>query len=566
MKQNDQRLIIGIDLGNTNTSLAYRKGDGKPCLLAIDDDPEKPNSLRNVLRSAVLFPFNAAQEPIVGRRALELAHESGWLFKDYKKSLLDGATDESHYQGLRKGSLDALVEILRDLRRRLSVAEPEYFIQLEEQNSQQEFVPALPPFVTLGVPSETLDTYKSLLEDALIKSSWYSSATQAEPFISFLPEPVAPLLLITPNPDKTYLVFDIGGQTLDLALARVSTNSAYQYEIIRTERCTYNESDIGGRLLDRLIMRKFAEDEDTWMELLGGAEEYYGISADPDELRRMSRGEIDWVNDGTPEGEFYKFLAVDLENFRIALSEKSKAKLILNSSSSSTISRKPISDELNRDDYDNDILEKVLQPIEASLNSILVDERGNSITKDAIIIITAGGVSLTPGIAAYLNLSYGKHNVRSPHDYSPLETIAVGCAKFTPAGLVEKNPVQINPRTDTDYAVWDAGYERWSIVVPQGTEYEKTRLPVDLPKSGVGIFQTYRLTHKSSTLQIKVGQRSKSDGKWTILGERNVRLSENVDDFQVYFEIDPQQGILEMCLIHKGYRIPMTDPKFKTPR
>jgi hypothetical protein len=560
--QANSRLIVGIDLGNTNTSLAYRFGDEKPCLLPIDDDPEKPNSLRNVLRSAVLFPFDEDQPPVVGRRAIQLASETGWLFVNYKKSLLQGEPKQAAYpgQGLHKGPQDAVVEVLRDLRRRLARAEPSHFAA-EGENG---YVPTKPPFITLGVPAETLDKYKSLLKAALISSGWYTDDTQTDTFVSFLPEPVAPLLLMSAESSKKYLTFDIGGLTLDLALAHISEGSEYQYKVTDTKRCMHEGHDIGGTLLDRLIMRAFAEDEETWLELLGAAEDAYGLSADPEKLRSMSRGEIDWANDGTPEGEFFKFLSLDLENFRITLSDKSKARLILNSFS--TTNRLPIGEPFPRDDFDRDILEPVLNSIEREINAILVDDVGDELNKEEIMVVPAGGVSLTSGIVSYLRNFFGMSNVIPSMDYSPLVSIAMGCAKFTPAGMTEINSVRVNSKTDTDYGVWDAGYQHWSTVVPEGTEYEKTKLPLSLPKLGEGIFQTYRMTHKSSALRIKVGQRSKSNEKWTLLGERTVSLSENVDDFQVYFEIDPQQGILEMCLIHKGRRIPMTNPKFKTPR
>lgn len=563
MTPTNSRLIIGIDLGNTNTSLAYRLGDEKPRLLPIDDDPEKPNSLRNVLRSAVLFPYDTSQPSIVGRRALDLAHETGWLFKDYKKSLLNGGDARSHYHGLHKGPKDALVEVLRDLRHRLAAAEPSHF-QRAERDDLQGLIPVLPPFITLGVPAETPDTYKALLKGALAESGWYADEIQADSNLSFLPEPIAPLLLLTPDPDKWYLAFDFGGLTLDIALAKASKDSEFQYEILKTVRCVHGGSDIGGTLLDRLIMRMFAEDDEIWLELLGSAEEYYGISADPDKLRQMSRGEIDWVNDGTDEGEFFKFLSVDVENFRIALSERAKAKLILNSFSSSAATRKAISDDLDRDDFERDVLENPLNSIEVALNGILVDERGISVKKDDVMVVPAGGVSLTPGIVAYLRQYYGSHNVRPPQDFSPLETIAVGCAKFTPAGLIEMTPVRVNARTDTDYGVWDAGYGRWSVIVPEGTEYVSTKLPQGLPKPGEGISETYRLTHKSSSLRVKVGQRLKSKGIWDILGVRDIQINQDLGEFQVYFEIDQNQGVLEMSIIHNQRRLPLTEPKFKT--
>ena len=558
--QDNSRLIVGIDLGNTNTSLAYRFGDDHPRLLAIDEDPEKPPSLGNVLRSAVLFPFDEDQAPIVGRRALQLAGETGWLFVNYKASLLAGKLEPASYQGLRKGPQDAVVEVLRDLRNRLARLEPNYF-SIEDENG---YVPTKPPFITLGVPAETLDTYKALLMDALLAGRWYKNREEAEEFTYFLPEPVAPLLLMPADTSKKYLTVDIGGLTLDFALAHLSEGAEYQYKVTKTKRCLHEGHNIGGTLLDRLIMQASAGDEETWLELLGAAEDAYGLSADPEKLRSMSRGEIPWANDGTPEGEFFKFLSLDLENFRIMLSEKSKAKLILNSFS--TANRIAIEEQFLRDDFARDILEPVLSSIEHEMKAILVDDVGNSLKKDEVLIVPAGGVSLTPGIVSYLRLFFGEHNVRPPIDYSSLVSIAAGCAKFTPAGLTEINQRGVSSKTDTDYGVWDAGYQRWSIVVPEGTEYEKTKLPVGLPKLGEGIFQTYRLTHKSSTLQIKVGQRSKSDGKWTILGERVVYLGESVEDFQVYFEIDPKQGILEMCLMHKKHRVPMTNPKFKTPR
>lgn len=563
MTQSNQQLIVGIDLGNTNTSLAYRFGELPPRLLPIDEDPEKPNSLKNVLRSAVLFPFNEVQPPVVGRRALQLAGETGWLFVDYKADLLNGDKKQSHFGGLYKGSQDALIEVLRDLRRRLARAEPTYF-SAETADNRQELIPELPPFITLGVPAETLDTYKASLQSALVASGWYADATQAGDFVSFLPEPIAPLLLMNAESDKTYVVFDIGGLTLDLAMAQKIESSEYQYNIFTTKRCLHDGSNIGGTLLNRLVMQAFAEDEETWMELLSAAEEAYALSADPDKLRSMSRGETPWANDGSPEGEFFKFLSADLENFRIALSEKSKAKLILNSSS--TINRTPIGEPLLRDDFERDILEPILRSIERELNTLFNDHPIGLKGKAIVLIVPAGGISLTPGIVSYLRLFSGEHNVRPPMDYSPLETIAVGCAKFTPAGLVEIDRNRVNSKTDTDYGVWDAGYQAWSIVVPEGTEYGKTKLPVGVPKPGEGIFQTYRLTHKASSLRIKVGQRSKSENKWTILGERVVHIDNDIDDFQVYFEVDQQQGVLEICLLNKHRRVPLKDPKFKTPR
>ena len=534
-------VTFGLDLGNTNCCLAYcEKDDQKSSLVAMQDDPVKPLQLRNVLRSAVLFPFSGTGEPVVGRKVVSASLESGLRFINFKSDLLHGATRSLSQRGVSKTPQDALVELLRSLKKNAAhSSELGHLFEITD-GADPQIRPVEPPYINLCAPTQSNQLYLQHLIRSLVTSGWYADTLTAEAHCTLLPEPVGVLLNISNKAQLNYLVFDYGGLTLDMALAQVQPDSPVHYKVLRTHRVqtviknrTY---DVGGSFLDRLLLGRLIEAIPGGLEALVrvASDAYPNLDFAPDDLLSLIR--MDCQPESLLEADdvvrLYQNLLLDVEATRIGLSENITVPWRLGMSSQlGAVSAGVTATTM--------MLEEILCTV---LNEI--QDAISKMTQQADVkidrYILAGGCSQTPRIVDELKRLYGVNRVYLPTDYSPLETIAAGAAR---AATGQGGKV-FEGITDTDYGVW-VGNEsdgKYSIIIPRGTTYSDTRLPPHrIPELGQGKSRKYRSQRGEDTMRLIVGQRSpnSADGNnWQKIGELEVPYDRNNGEFSLYFEID----------------------------
>ena len=547
-------IVFGIDLGNTNTSVAYRILD--PNIKVTDPqfvylDPDADGVQRSIMPSAVLYRTPDG-EAIVGRKARALALDQGMLFLNFKESLLQETPPETRYErGIKKSAVDALVDLLKYVLEQ-AAGTPDllsYFVP----GPQGKRVPDRSFFLTLGVPTETSETYRTHLKTALRDSGWFSSFEAMDGFVNFIPEPVAVVLNVPAKGRRTFTVYDHGGLTLDIAQVEADETKPYKYTVKMKHRIVTKvgdaETNVGGSFCDRLLLRFLVRREGGIEPLMEDIGKAYG-EKDCDISHLSALIEMDQK----PEGEIYERklydrLCSDIELVRIKLSDQTTVELRWNARN---IAERKSGITITEDEFVDEVLAEVAKSIEEQL------QQDSDTTSTHIF---AGGVSMTPFLVARYSKLYPGKTTRLT-DVSPLTAIAAGLASYYQGGV--KLDTVLSDKTDSDYGIYNDQDGKWEVVLKRDTQFKSTKLPSEgLPPEGAGISKGFRAFPATSDIILRVGECVK--GEWRELGHRDVCLPEISTRFLVYLQAD-QSGILEIRLADKVNRrlISVENPKFGT--
>ena len=548
---------LGIDLGNTNCCLSFSSSTyPRPQLMPIDENISKHQSLRNILRSAVVYPLDGSP-PLVGQKAL-ISPVPGIRFNNFKQSLLDGHLQPSRERNIEKGPEDALTDILRFLKRcAASNSQLESLFDLPNHESG-EIALHNPLQIVICTPTQASDAYNKLILRALVASQWYKDISVAEKYVQFIREPVAAALIMSADVARNYLVCDYGGLTLDLAMVEVSPAETPPYRVRKLHRVQANQLDVGGSFLDKLLLRRLMERLESSQNLLGYARRAYSTICDGDTLARLIKMDISEQDASDSDGvvDVYRRLLLDTEYARISLSYADEVEWQLGTSRQN---QEPYSTgiHITREDDIDTILQPIMRVLRKDIEQI-IDAEG--VRPDRFIL--AGGCSLTPQISDDLKSRYGVQKVFMPTDYSPMEIIAAGASMFRIGGI---GRARIADVTDTDYGIYDDKYKQFDIIVPTGTPLEKTLLRDSaLPSQGQGFSGVYHSIEGARMVRIRVGQRVKqgtTGSQWQELGTLCANLPQPQNRFRIYFEIDSNQRCLRVKLFDETMRrlIPMKD-------
>lgn len=203
-------IIIGIDLGTTNSAAAYLKR-GKVEIIPIDGKNTMPSvlSVRN-------------GEVVIGQQA------KSRLLLDPKNSVASSKRDIGTNVKYQLGAEvftpeDVAYEILKNIKMKASEA---------LRDTIEEVVVTVPAYFT----SEQREITKSAAERAGLK------------VLRLVPEPTAAALDygIDQNKNQTLMVYDLGGGTFDISILKVNGNN---FEILAVE----GDSRLGGDDFDEII-------------------------------------------------------------------------------------------------------------------------------------------------------------------------------------------------------------------------------------------------------------------------------------------------------------------------
>ena len=536
----------GIDFGTTNSSIAMRfVGDDKAeHTLVVDVKDTLP---RETLPSVVLIDQKG--KIYVGADAQNRYMQSGLHSNNQlyiKRIKLDLETKGSALAytvgGRSYDGVDLIAAILKALRLKAEKLADELEIDMSG--------------VVMGVPVQYGDIQKNVLKKALVKAGYYADYAEADKKTEFVSEPIAVAVHYGLNlkNDKTVMVFDFGGGTLDLAIVnlkqQVGTDKLHPHETLAKERIT-----LGGEELTRLFfINSFC------------SQSKYGtkrIAAEFGFNRGLSAEQL-WEKLSACE-EGVRFIAA-VERCKCDLSNAQKHRF-------SFIGKNIQIDEKNfyRDDFANaieDKLDEIRELVDTCLENGNIDD-----PYDIDHVILAGGSSMIPAVQSILVDCFGTNRVSSKitEQDSVVKTLKRNKASESEVltsivrGLAMvgcRDEELIEDVVDNDYGVWDSVEGNFIPIIEKGIPVKDTAFD-KLTKQG--IYQEVEcLDRDVSSVEVLVYQRNLNGEQK--LGTINIPNPGGMR-YKIYMQIDKKKGMLLVTLydsIHQRWidEIPLDERQY----
>jgi molecular chaperone DnaK (HSP70) len=212
--------FVGIDLGTTNSAVAYRNAYGRPEVIANREG-------RNITPSVVYF---GAGPPVVGQEAKEWARLGNEEIASFFKPHMGSPLFQLQFQGKTYSATDLSTLVLRRLK-------DDAEAQLGDQVDR----------AVITVPAYFADPQR--------KATIEAGEAAGFQVLRIINEPTAAALaygLQKTGVDETVLIYDLGGGTFDVTVARITPG-----EIIILS--TAGDHDLGGKNWDDRIATFLAE-------------------------------------------------------------------------------------------------------------------------------------------------------------------------------------------------------------------------------------------------------------------------------------------------------------------
>ena len=515
----------GIDFGTTNSSIAIRIADEGESEHTIVVDV-KDTYPRETLPSIACITENG--KIVVGNDAyqqLRFSRSCGEKAQLIKKIKLDLEMKGPSLQYSVGNKVFLGIDIIAEMLKYLRLKAERDISSLGVQTSG----------VVLGVPVQYGDIQKNALKDALFKAGFYKCVLDAEQGTEFVSEPVAVAVHygLNTTDDKTVLVFDFGGGTLDLAIVnlknQVGIDHLHPHKTISKVRIT-----LGGEELTRLFFTKTFCDRSKYGTDKICSKFHLARILTPDELwDYLLQDEI-----GT------EFLS-KVEQCKCALSSSKKFDFsFIGPNNIIFESRKIFREEF----------EEAIEPIKEQIRAVIdecLQKGGIDDIYEIDHVIIAGGSSLIPCVQDMLMDRFGRFKVctrpGATHAVSESEVLtsivrglaAVGCRKES----------LIDDVVDNNYGLWDDVRDQFMCIIKSGIPVKETTFD---RLSQEGISKDVKCASDDQTsVTIKVFQSNNNglDKLGTII----------IDDaggkrYRVFMSVDPKQGKLEVNLYDSAKR------------
>ena len=209
-----KEIIVGIDLGTTNSVISYLQADGK---VKVIPNPEGTNTCPSVVA------FKASGEEIVGNAAKRQMITNPDTVKSAKRSI--GTSDKFHIGCLNKDFTP----------QEISAKVLSYMKSYAEKSLGQEIHKAV-----ITVPAYFNDAQRQATKDA--------GTIAGLEVVRIINEPTASCLAYGLNSDKSekVLVFDLGGGTFDVSILDVGDGT---FEVLATN----GDTKLGGDDWDKAV-------------------------------------------------------------------------------------------------------------------------------------------------------------------------------------------------------------------------------------------------------------------------------------------------------------------------
>lgn len=514
----------GIDFGTTNSSIAIRfAGDNAvEHTLVIDLKDKYPKetlpSIACITDDGNIYVGADAYEQLAYYKS---RGKEARIIKKVKIDLEEkGASLKYSVGSCTHSGVDIIAAILRYLRLR----------------AEHEIAPLgiKASGVVMGVPVQYGDTQKEILKEALVRAGFYGSKKEANQYTEFVSEPVAVAvhygLNITDN--KTVMVFDFGGGTLDLAIVnlknQVGIDHLHPHEVISKDRIT-----LGGEELTRqFFINTFCGDSG------------YGVSTICNAFhfdRRLSPEEL-WSR--LLQHNIGIELIEEIEQCKCELSTSKICDFSFLGPNGITLGKR----QIFRASF-----EEAIAPALRQINDIIdacLEHGGIDDPYEIDHVIIAGGSSLLPCVQELLFNRFGKKKVATQpggtskirgnfsNQYSESEVLtsivrglaAIGCRK---EALIEDV-------VDNDYGLWDDSKNRFIPIIQNG-------IPVKEASIFDRVFQTGKYVDircqfdDMTNVTIKVYQQNLNG-----LEQLGTIFIEDAGGkkYRAFMHIDPKQGKL----------------------
>ena len=520
----------GIDFGTTNSSIAIRflGDDDAEHTLVVDVKDTLP---RETLPSVVLINADGVfvGEDAANRYTQHISTSNNQKFSKRIKLDLENRGSDLTYDlaGKKYQGVDLIAAILKELRLKAEKTVKDLDIEISG--------------VVMGIPVQYGDIQKNVLKDALVRAGYYKDRKEADRRTEFVSEPIAVAVHYGLNltQDKTIMVFDFGGGTLDLAIVnlrqQVGNDKLHPHQTIAKERIT-----LGGEELTRLFF-------------INGICKKYGIRTiankfgfDPKQSPEVLWTELSACEDGV------RFIDA-IERCKCDLSKASKHKF-------SFIGNNIQLEEkiFFREDFNEAISDKLTE-IDDLVQKCL-DDGNIDDPYDIDQVILAGGSSLIPAVQQLLVDTFGVTRVSAKLDDKDaviknlkrnravesevLTSIVRGLAAV---GCREKELIE--DVVDNDYGVWDSVEDDFIPIINSGIPVKDTALD---RLSEQGIYQEVKCVDEDvSSVEVLVYQRNLNGTQK--LGTINIP-NPGSKSYRIYMSIDPKTGSLVVTIFDSVQR------------
>ena len=524
----------GIDFGTTNSSIALLEQGGqgkKPTLFQVDDYHQP----FQVIRSAVAYKDGTVY---IGDEGLERVDgdEDNPILR-VKLFLIHAKKDVpvSRIGGKDLLISDVMAEILRVLR---------------EKADFQKRKQIVPSGVVMGVPYGTTEAEKQVYLIALCKAGFYSSMTSAQEQTEFMEEPVSAAIFYGGqqfNKDKTALIFDFGGGTLDLAvvLLRAHVGNGETHQVL-AKGGRHGAGERFTKILFQKVFFPAYRDEHCNGNDLAAAKMFQNLGCSsryPDGIwDELSKTGLGW-----------KFIhALDQAKASLSLDERVRFFFDAKPVDKEPVYFKPVT--LSRDSFEQALipeLGEITTEIQLLLSSKRCREAGvTSKSLDQVVLV--GGSSAIPCVQAALKQQFGDIITFDPGWYgnypvNALTSIAQGLAI---AGY--KDQPLISDITSFDYGVFD-GEGKIVTIIPKGTVIAETD-QYDFTREG---YLPEKLKNSPFKREIRQMDMSKDSFEIEVYEGQNKIMTLLFDkrrhsgSYFLFFRIDALRGILEVYVYDK---------------
>ena len=520
----------GIDFGTTNSSIAVRflGDDNAEHTMVVDVKDTLP---RETLPSVVLINPDGVfvGEDAANRYTQHISAHSNQKFIKRIKLDLENKGSELNYEvaGKKYQGVDLIAAILKELRLKAEKAVRDLDIEISG--------------VVMGIPVQYGDIQKNVLKDTLVRAGYYKDKKEADRHTEFVSEPIAVAVHYGLNlaQDKTIMVFDFGGGTLDLAIVnlrqQIGNDKLHPHQTIAKERIT-----LGGEELTRLFF-------------INGICQKYGVRTiankfgfEPKDPPEKLWEELSACEDGV------RFIDA-IERCKCDLSKASKHRFSFIGNNIQLEEKIFFREEFN--EAISDKLTEIEELVQKCLDDGNIDD-----PYDIDQVILAGGSSLIPAVQQLLVDIFGVTRVSAKLDDKDavikslkrnravesevLTSIVRGLAAI---GCREKELIE--DVVDNDYGVWDTVNNDFIPIIENGIPVKDTALD---KLSGQGIYQEVKCVEEDvSSVEVLVYQRNLNGTQK--LGTINIP-NPGSKLYRIYMSIDPKTGSLVVTIFDSMQR------------
>ena len=376
-------LKFGIDLGTTNSSIAYATDPSHVKIMQFHVGTEAPPYSASMVSSKVFI-----REDRGGKTDIQVGYKAQAAYRKFSftdaklieclKLAVEEKSDWSvHIGATTYEASDIFAKILAVLK------------QQAQNDIRADSLTA--DGVVIGVPVDFKDASKSIYLDALVKAGFYKSRYEATKKTEFVSEPLAVAVTngIDLHSDKNVMVFDFGGGTLDVTIVNLKEQinrlvKLHPHEVKAKRRIT-----CGGEKLTRLFFtNSFC------------AKEKYGVPelAEAFELpRNLTPDELWNEMQKTSDGQQF---CEEVEKLKCALSVRNDATFTFMGDDGVIVD----DCDFSRADFEQAIREETSK-MDALINQCLEDAEMSANRIDEVIL--AGGSALIPCVQSLLISRFG---------------------------------------------------------------------------------------------------------------------------------------------------------------